>query len=211
MDVNLILKNIGLHNSEISVYIFLLENGPSSLQNVSRETKISRTNCYTVLSGLKEKKLILEHTEPGSKIYSALDPESLVAFVENKRRSVESLLGELHRRQLKSSHKPKFESVTGINGLRSLLLSTFTSTEVLSSGLTELLKSNGVLLFNWYQQELSARHILNFDTPSDDHRNATLVFDHSVSFVNIDTEIYVSTLTSPSIAGQMYNLLRNKN
>lgn len=210
MNTESILKSIGLHASEISVYIFLLENGPSLLQDVSRETKIGRTNCYNVLNSLKEKNLIFELSQDAPKIYSAYEPESLISYVETKRNSVKSLVADLHLRQFKSSHKPKFDFSLGVNSLKNLLLSTFTARNVFSVGLNELLKLNGIVLLEWFVRETTARTITHFDIPSGEPRSAIVVYNNSVSFVEVTNDVYISTLTNPHIAKQMIGLIKNQ-
>ena len=47
------LKKLGLNNSEIKIYTYLLEYGVSTPTIISKKTLILRPNCYSVLDNLE--------------------------------------------------------------------------------------------------------------------------------------------------------------
>lgn len=84
MNIQEQLKEIGLFESEIKVYLYLLENGLSTPPQIAKGTKIARPNCYQVLRSLKERGLIGEQKKGSRKVYIASDPVTLVESMERK-------------------------------------------------------------------------------------------------------------------------------
>lgn len=78
------LKEIGLNSSEIKVYMFLLQKGPSIVQNVSRETFITRSNCYYVLRSLINRGLVKKLVLNNKTGFEALDPAALEKMIERQ-------------------------------------------------------------------------------------------------------------------------------
>ena len=84
MEIQQQLRTLGLHQTEIVIYLFLLKNGLSTPPVVSRETGIARTNCYNILLELKEKGLIEEKIQAKKKAYQANNPASLIELLKRK-------------------------------------------------------------------------------------------------------------------------------
>ena len=53
-----LLKQIGLTENESKCYLFLLKDGPMTVQELSRKSGIHRVNLYTVVNGLISKKVV---------------------------------------------------------------------------------------------------------------------------------------------------------
>ena len=104
------LKDVGLHQSEIDVYLYLLGNGYSTPPQVSRGTKIARTNCYNVLSSLKDKGLIKEEQRRKRKVYLASDPEALLLSLEKKKMALEGVIPDLKALFITQKNKPQVKS-----------------------------------------------------------------------------------------------------
>src|SRR5258708_27934173 len=52
MQIEVILKNFGLSEKEISVYLALVELGPSSVREISAKSKVNRGTTYDILRAL---------------------------------------------------------------------------------------------------------------------------------------------------------------
>jgi sugar-specific transcriptional regulator TrmB len=133
MSLNSSLRDLGLHKSEVVVYLFLLRNGLSTVINVSHGTKIARTNCYHVIRELLQKGLISKQLI-GNKIgFAANELYSVNDYLESKSKIAKTIMPELEAAYFKGSLKPQI---------------TFLSTEVVINGLfTELTAKNDLLFY----------------------------------------------------------------
>ncbi len=120
MEVVQQLKQFGLNQSEIAVYLFLLENGVSTPPIVSRGTSIARTNCYNVLEELKLKGLVQEQESGKRKAYIARDPESLLLALEKKREVALRLVPDLRAIYTTQKNKPKIRFYDGIEQVKQI-------------------------------------------------------------------------------------------
>lgn len=84
MDIEATLYEIGLNKSEIAIYLYLIKYGRSTVQNVSRETFISRTNCYYVLRSLIKRGLIMKVIIDNKTGFEAKDPSALEEMLLRK-------------------------------------------------------------------------------------------------------------------------------
>lgn len=160
MPINNQLKLLGLNNSEITVYLFLLENGLSTPPIVSQGTKISRSNCYNILAELKNKGLIAEQRHGKRKAYLANDPESLVRDLEKKRNVAISLLPDLRGLYTIQKNKPKIRFFDGIEQIKELYLLSLNSQQILGFASTNKLMSLMPDFYNYYNNEIKKRGIV---------------------------------------------------
>jgi sugar-specific transcriptional regulator TrmB len=107
------LRDLGLHKSEISVYLFLLRNGRSTAINVSRGTKIARPNCYHVFRQLLSKGLIAEEYVKNKRTYVARDANAIITYSENRTRLAEKVSIDLTALIRKTAIKPQIEFIEG--------------------------------------------------------------------------------------------------
>ncbi|MFH1253551.1 MAG: helix-turn-helix domain-containing protein, partial [Candidatus Uhrbacteria bacterium] len=89
------LRQLGLLENEIKIYLYLLEQGLSSPPQIARGTKMARPNLYGILRLLKEKNLVLEQRRGQRKIYSAADPTVLVQTLESRTETMKQILPDL--------------------------------------------------------------------------------------------------------------------
>ena len=52
MEIQVILKNFGLSEKEIAIYLSLIELGPSSVREISNKSKVNRGTTYDILKAL---------------------------------------------------------------------------------------------------------------------------------------------------------------
>ncbi len=78
------LTELGFVEKEASVYLALLELGPSTATEIARRAGINRTTSYDILDSLIKESLV--NIADNSKIqkYIAANPEKVIAFLENK-------------------------------------------------------------------------------------------------------------------------------
>ena len=73
-----ILKQIGLLDAEIEIYLAVLRLGSTSVTALYKETAIHRTHIYDLLEKLKEKGLVSEFLQSGVKYFQATPPRKLL-------------------------------------------------------------------------------------------------------------------------------------
>lgn len=83
------LRQLGLKEKEIKVYLAFLKLGSLSAQNIASETGVKRTTVYLVLEKLKEIGLIGEIIDKNKKIFFAERPEKLLKIIQEKKKEME--------------------------------------------------------------------------------------------------------------------------
>lgn len=164
------LKDIGLSKSEISVYLYLLENGLSTPPQVAKGTKIARTNCYNILQGLKDGKLINEQVRDNRKAYIASNPEALLRSIERKKEAIEQILPDLKGLFTIQKNKPKIKFYEGIEGIKEIFEESLSADKILGFASTEKLFSLDPKFFLWHQRQLKKNNIVFYDILSHDSK-----------------------------------------
>lgn len=134
------IKKMGLDPTEAKVYLALLELGPSTVSEITRQAAITRTLGYHVLDKLGWYGLVDRVSGQGSKmVYTAQHPSRLLTYVKGKKAQwerkvseTESLLPELIS-IFKLTDKPTVRYQEGVAGVISIYNETLQSqTEILS-------------------------------------------------------------------------------
>lgn len=121
------LQNLGLEDTEAKVYLALLELGPSSVSEITKKAKITRTLGYHVLEKLGWYGLVNRTSSQGKKIqYSAEHPRSVLQFVKNKKNSWEKRIKEAEEilpdlvSLYKVAEKPVIRYQQGVEGIKAI-------------------------------------------------------------------------------------------
>jgi len=118
------LREIGLTDSEIKVYLALLKLGQVSAGSIVDEAKVTRSKIYDILERLKNKGLVSFITKESTKYFSASNPDNLIEYLSEKERKIKQdkqeinkLLPELSS-YLKETQKSKIAEIFfGIKGM----------------------------------------------------------------------------------------------
>jgi len=125
------LLELGLTDKEASIYLAMLELGPSSVQEIALKAGIIRTSAYDLLKELQQRGLV-SSVEQGSRVvYTAESPKILQSFLERQGKELE----ERHRKMAESlpffmalynslPDKPRvryFEGPEGVIAIREIL------------------------------------------------------------------------------------------
>lgn len=119
-----LLTKIGLDETEVKVYLALLELGPSTVTEITHKAGITRTLGYHTLEKLGWQGLVNQITK-NDKImtYSAEHPQRLLQFGKNKENQIKKSLGEIenHLPNLislyKKAEKPVIKYKEGLSGV----------------------------------------------------------------------------------------------
>lgn len=162
------LKQIGLNKSEITVYLYLLEEGLATPPQIAKGTGIARTNCYNILLVLKEKGLIEEERKGKRKAYIASDPEALLRTLEKKKEAVERLLPDLRGLYTLQKNKPKIHFYEGWEQVKEIYLQTLRAKEIFAIGSTKHLHSVDEKFLQKFFEEIKIREIILNDILNSD-------------------------------------------
>jgi HTH-type transcriptional regulator, sugar sensing transcriptional regulator len=123
MDINH-LKEAGLTEGEIKVYLALLELGSSTTGPIIEKSGIARSIIYQILEKLMQKGLVSYITKDKTKYFQSAQPQKILEFIENReiqlkenKKKVEDLLPQLLLHQ-KMQPKSEANIYTGFKGLR---------------------------------------------------------------------------------------------
>lgn len=96
------LKNFGLSDKEISLYLAVLANGPATATNLARSSDLKRPTAYVLLESLMDRGLVAIDKINGKQFFkvSALDKfkdliEDELLKVERQKRAIDNLVNEL--------------------------------------------------------------------------------------------------------------------
>lgn len=125
MDLKLPLKEYGLTDKEINVYLELLPLGTVNLQEVAKRVSYPRTTVYNTLNYLIGKGLVSLIMKGRVTYYTATDPQKFLDGLEEKKRLISSILPNL--KEIKSSQKETshVQIYEGFKGLMSILSDIF--------------------------------------------------------------------------------------
>jgi sugar-specific transcriptional regulator TrmB len=112
-----ILQDLGLTQSEIKIYLTLLELGSASAGPILDHAHVPNSTLHRDLNSLIEKGLINFIREGKRKVYQATNPEHFFEFIEDKKRRFQEILPELKQRQ----SQVKKEEIAGVyKGIRGI-------------------------------------------------------------------------------------------
>lgn len=77
------MKQLGMTEYEIKVYLTLLSHHPSTGYNISKLSGVPRSRVYEVLDGLSKKQLVFETTANDKTTYVPLEPSLLMKMLKN--------------------------------------------------------------------------------------------------------------------------------
>lgn len=107
------LADLGLSNSEITVYLYLLEMGISAPPDISRATGIARSNLHVVLKKLQEKGLARRQLQRKRYAYLPVEPTAALKLFDRKRDALEESMNELQARYKSQKNKPVIKFYEG--------------------------------------------------------------------------------------------------
>ena len=80
-----ILKELGLSQSEIRVYLALLELGDSTRSDIVNKSGIAGSKVYDILEKLKDKGLISIYDQNKVRHFKPINPKQILNYVEEKK------------------------------------------------------------------------------------------------------------------------------
>lgn len=90
-DLKVYLEKLGLSPEESDVYVFLLQNGDSTILEISRSLSMNRTSLYRLCERLAKKGFIHELSQVNSTKYEAVAFENLENKISDKLAKIDEL------------------------------------------------------------------------------------------------------------------------
>lgn len=84
MQIQVILKNFGLSEKEIAVYLALIELGSSSVRTIADKAKVNRGTTYDILKSLINMGIVSYYNKKSKQYFIAERPETLLAVIDKK-------------------------------------------------------------------------------------------------------------------------------
>lgn len=112
------LKNLGLSEKEVFVYLALLQLGRATPYQIAKKASIKRPTAYVVAEDLVKKGLIVHVPGEEKKHYIAKSPETFIEEREERLLAAKKILPELRSYQKGEIEKPSIMYFEGMEGLR---------------------------------------------------------------------------------------------
>jgi len=128
MEIKPTLKQFGLKNKEIDVYLATLELGISSASQISKKADIIRTTIYDIMSNLMQKGLIGQTQKGKKRLFYAEEPEKLKKLLQEKEEQLKEILPILKSLYSTAGTKPKIRYYEGKEGLKEVYRDTLNYT-----------------------------------------------------------------------------------
>ncbi len=153
------LKEFGLTDKEIKVYLACLKLGTALVQEIAKKAGTYRTYTYEILKSLKEKGLVSYVIKNRKQYFEVAQPEKLINILKEKESKIIKVLPDLKEIYQSSIEKPKVELYEGKEGLKTILDDIIrTKKEILVYGSTE--KQLKILQFyfpNYIQRRIKVK------------------------------------------------------
>ncbi|MBI1971046.1 hypothetical protein HYS47_04825 [Candidatus Woesearchaeota archaeon] len=139
------LRNIGLTENEIKIYLNLLKAGLSTAYDIGKKTGIYRVHVYDKLEQLMDKGLVTHVYKGAKKYFQATHPSKIKQYLEDKKRELEAeeqavnaILPELEALSKLPKEDTFVEVFKGVEGLKYFLKDIIrTKQEVLVTGIDD--------------------------------------------------------------------------
>lgn len=112
------LKNLGLSEKEVLVYLALLQLGSATPYQIAIKSGIKRPTAYIIAEELVKKGLIIHITGESAKLYMAKMPDVYIEEREKQLSAAKDILPELRSYQKNTAEKPSILYFEGVDGLR---------------------------------------------------------------------------------------------
>jgi len=93
-----LLEELGLTPNEAKIYETLVEQGESSVSDISVAAKIHRRNVYDAIERLIDKGLCFQIVSPTENHYNAVDPDKLQEIIAEKQKRLAEALPTLKKK-----------------------------------------------------------------------------------------------------------------
>ncbi len=112
-----ILKQLGLGDKEIAVYMGLLELGEASVLTISKKAGIKRPTTYLILDELKSRGLVSSTIKGKKTLFSAQHPQKILAEAELRVKQLQDVIPQFEAMMHRSDDRPRVKIYEGKEAL----------------------------------------------------------------------------------------------
>lgn len=123
-----VLKQFGLREKEIRIYLALLKLGASSVRKISQEAGINRGTSYDVLRELMKIGLVSFYEKKSHQYFVPEDPAKMISILEDRKEKISKLkedlkktVDELQYEYCRIARKPFVRYYHGYSGAKEIL------------------------------------------------------------------------------------------
>lgn len=218
------LKEFGLSEKEIQVYLINLKLGPTTAGKISEISNIRRSTVYEVIETLKKKSLIKFFKKDKKTFFEAAKPKDLINLLKEKERLIESILPELSSLMNKSFEKLQAVVYEGKKGIKVASNEMLEEDEILIYGASK----QGELLIDAFpenfarkrlEKKVKVRAILGRDVPEymlrgeiskytrvkinksfTNHKTGYFIYGDNILIINLENELSAIKIKSKLMA-----------
>lgn len=117
MNIEKVLKIIGLKDKEARVYFASLQLGQDTAYNIALKSGLKRPTVYFILERLLEKGFVSVKRTPKAAYFTAISPFKLLLKIDKQKDALEKALPELDQFYRAQSHKPNVQVYEGKEGI----------------------------------------------------------------------------------------------
>lgn len=123
MDLNIknSLKNYGLNEREISIYLASIELGPSSMSNIAEKSGIKRPTAYMIYNLLEKRGLMGSYKKTSGLYFFAKDPAVLSEKSQQVLTDINNIIPKLRDIENKRIDKPKITYYEGVENYKEIV------------------------------------------------------------------------------------------
>lgn len=147
------LKDSGLTDNEVKVYLALVNNGPNLAGRISRLTGLHRRTVYDITEMLIQKGLIGYIIKNNRRIFSATNPNKLLENLQEKEALLLPIVHELKQKLDEKKEKEETLFYKGKQALKNIFEDQLNSKEILILGANSQAYSTLQFYFKWYDQK----------------------------------------------------------
>src|SRR3989344_250234 len=150
-DIKKLLIPMGLSESEINVFLAMVQVGPEAISRIAKMAGHNRVSVYDILRRLSEKGLVRQITRGGVKKYEAVEPGVILRKLNEEKETIEEKLvvfkdlrPELNALYGGRYDQPSVSFYEGLQGVKNILLDTLEThgvEEILSYASADYLKA----------------------------------------------------------------------
>ena len=96
MDFSKLFVMLGLSETETKLYFASLRLGPTSVQEIAKKARLSRTAAYDAIASLQERGLLSTFERGKKRFFAVEDPERAISYFRNQVLKLQDQLDVLH-------------------------------------------------------------------------------------------------------------------
>jgi len=213
------LRNLGLKESEIKVYLSILNLGTAKVSEIAKKAGMYNKNTYDALKRLNEIGIISKATEEGKIIFHAENPDKLLSLWESRKDHLSSVMPELVKLYRQAPSEEEIFTYKGRTGLKMVFDEILKADECMEMGNSAKFKDLVHNFFQKYQllkkeKKMKCRSILPLSAKETklgretygrvrfmglDMPSMVVIYSNKVAFIYFGEEIFETVIKSKDL------------